>query len=151
MVTFAGYAPLYLAKEKGFFGDLNVELRRIEEFPSIRAAMEASSERLAWEFGGLAVRYENQPVHPINVFDTDTVNVSFVTHSSRISVTTSWSGSKLFRLPATEVSSVTELMVFLSCCRNAGGLPQEADAAYPEAIQRSSSSDQTLYTQLFQT
>jgi NitT/TauT family transport system substrate-binding protein len=40
MVTFAGYAPLYLAKEKGFFGDLNVELRRIEEIPSIRAAME---------------------------------------------------------------------------------------------------------------
>lgn len=40
MVTFAGYAPLYLAKEKGFFGDLDVELRRIEEIPSIRAAME---------------------------------------------------------------------------------------------------------------
>ena len=29
MVTFAGYAPLYLAKEKGFFGDLTVELQRI--------------------------------------------------------------------------------------------------------------------------
>jgi NitT/TauT family transport system substrate-binding protein len=40
MVTFAGYAPLYLAKEKGFFGDLDVELVRIEEIPSLRAAME---------------------------------------------------------------------------------------------------------------
>lgn len=39
MVTFAGYAPLYLAKEKGFFGDLDVQLTRIEEIPSIRAAM----------------------------------------------------------------------------------------------------------------
>lgn len=40
MVTFAGYAPLYLAKEKGFFGNLNVQLVRIEDIPSIRAAME---------------------------------------------------------------------------------------------------------------
>jgi NitT/TauT family transport system substrate-binding protein len=39
MVTFAGYAPLYLAKEKGFFGDLDVQLQRIEDIPSIRAAM----------------------------------------------------------------------------------------------------------------
>ena len=39
MVTFAGYAPLYLAVEKGFFGDLDVQLRRIEEVPSIRAAV----------------------------------------------------------------------------------------------------------------
>jgi NitT/TauT family transport system substrate-binding protein len=39
MVTFAGYAPLYLAKEKGYFGDLKVELRRIEDVPSIRAAV----------------------------------------------------------------------------------------------------------------
>jgi NitT/TauT family transport system substrate-binding protein len=39
MVTFAGYAPLYLAKEKGFFGDLDVKLQRIEAIPSIRAAM----------------------------------------------------------------------------------------------------------------
>lgn len=39
MVTFAGYAPLYLAKEKGFFGDLDVNLKRIEEIPSIRAGM----------------------------------------------------------------------------------------------------------------
>lgn len=39
MVTFPGYAPLYLAKEKGFFGDLDVRLQRIEEIPSIRAAV----------------------------------------------------------------------------------------------------------------
>src|SRR5437868_4263429 len=39
MVTFAGYAPLYLAKEKGFFGNLDVNLQRIEEVPSIRAAV----------------------------------------------------------------------------------------------------------------
>jgi NitT/TauT family transport system substrate-binding protein len=39
MVTFAGYAPLYLAKEKGFFGDLEVNLQRIEEVPSIRAGV----------------------------------------------------------------------------------------------------------------
>lgn len=39
MVTFAGYAPLYLAKEKGFFGDLDVQLHRIEEVASIRAGM----------------------------------------------------------------------------------------------------------------
>jgi NitT/TauT family transport system substrate-binding protein len=39
MVTFAGYAPLYLAKEKGFFGDLDVNLQRIEETPSIRAGI----------------------------------------------------------------------------------------------------------------
>ena len=39
MVTFAGYAPLYLAKEKGFFGDLNVDLKRIEDVSSIRAGM----------------------------------------------------------------------------------------------------------------
>lgn len=39
MVTFAGYAPLYLAKEKGFFGDLDVRLHRIEEVASIRAGV----------------------------------------------------------------------------------------------------------------
>jgi len=39
MVTFAGYAPLYLAKEKGLFGAENVELVRIEDIPSLRAAM----------------------------------------------------------------------------------------------------------------
>jgi len=39
MVTFAGYAPLYLAKEKGFYGDLQVQLHRIEEIPSIRAGV----------------------------------------------------------------------------------------------------------------
>lgn len=41
MVTFPGYAPLYLAKEKGFFDGLDVQLQRIEEIPSIRAAMAA--------------------------------------------------------------------------------------------------------------
>lgn len=39
MVTFAGYAPFYLAKEKGFFGDLDVRLHRIEEVASIRAGV----------------------------------------------------------------------------------------------------------------
>ncbi|HRI06340.1 MAG TPA: ABC transporter substrate-binding protein [Nannocystaceae bacterium] len=39
MVSFAGYAPLYLAKEKGYFGDLDVRLHRIEEVPAIRAAV----------------------------------------------------------------------------------------------------------------
>lgn len=39
MVTFAGYAPLYLAKQKGYFGDLEVNLKRIEEVPSIRAGV----------------------------------------------------------------------------------------------------------------
>jgi NitT/TauT family transport system substrate-binding protein len=39
MVTFAGYAPLYLAKEKGFFGDLQVNLHRIDEVASIRAGI----------------------------------------------------------------------------------------------------------------
>lgn len=39
MVTFPGYAPLYLAKEKGFFGDLDVELVRIESVGDLRAAL----------------------------------------------------------------------------------------------------------------
>lgn len=39
MVTFPGYAPLYLAKEKMFFKDLNVELVRIEAIGDLRAAM----------------------------------------------------------------------------------------------------------------
>lgn len=39
MVTFPGYAPLYLAKEKGFFKDLNVELVRIEAIGDLRATM----------------------------------------------------------------------------------------------------------------
>jgi NitT/TauT family transport system substrate-binding protein len=43
MVTFPGYAPLYLAKEKGFFGDLDVELRRIESIGDIRAAMRSGA------------------------------------------------------------------------------------------------------------
>lgn len=39
MITFPGYAPLYLAKEKGFFGDLDVELVRIEAIGDLRAAL----------------------------------------------------------------------------------------------------------------
>lgn len=39
MVTFAGYAPFYLAKEKELFDGLPVELHRIEEIASIRAGM----------------------------------------------------------------------------------------------------------------
>lgn len=39
MVTFPGYAPLYLAKEKGFFEGVDVELKRIESIGDIRAAM----------------------------------------------------------------------------------------------------------------
>lgn len=42
MVTFAGYAPLYLAKEKNFFEGLNVNLLRIEEIGNLRAAMIAN-------------------------------------------------------------------------------------------------------------
>jgi len=39
MVTFAGYAPLYLAQEKGFFGNVDVRLHRIEEVASLRAGV----------------------------------------------------------------------------------------------------------------
>ncbi len=39
MVTFPGYAPFYLANDKGFFEDVNVELLRIEAIGDIRAAM----------------------------------------------------------------------------------------------------------------
>ncbi len=39
MVTFPGYAPLYVAKEKGFFEGIDVELTRIESIGDIRAAM----------------------------------------------------------------------------------------------------------------
>ncbi len=39
MVTFPGYAPLYLAKDKSFFGDLDVELVRIESVGDLRAAL----------------------------------------------------------------------------------------------------------------
>lgn len=39
MVTFPGYAPLYVAKEKGFFDGVDVELKRIESIGDIRAAM----------------------------------------------------------------------------------------------------------------
>ncbi len=39
MVTFPGYAPLYLAKEKKLFKDLDVKLVRIEAIGDLRAAM----------------------------------------------------------------------------------------------------------------
>lgn len=41
MVTFPGYAPLYLAKEKNLFGNLDVDLYRIEAIGDIRAAMQS--------------------------------------------------------------------------------------------------------------
>lgn len=37
--TWVGYAPLYLAQEKGFFEGISVELEKIEETPSRRAAL----------------------------------------------------------------------------------------------------------------
>lgn len=43
MVTFPGYAPLYVAKEKGFFEGVDVELRRIEDIGQMRAAMQSGS------------------------------------------------------------------------------------------------------------
>jgi NitT/TauT family transport system substrate-binding protein len=43
MVTFPGYAPLYLAQEKGFFGNLQVELKRIENPSDLRSAMDSKS------------------------------------------------------------------------------------------------------------
>ena len=39
MVTFPGYAPLYLAKEKNLFKDVDVDLVRIEAIGDLRAAM----------------------------------------------------------------------------------------------------------------
>src|SRR3990167_3949428 len=39
MVTLPVYAPLYVAKEKGFFEGVDVELTRIESIGDIRAAM----------------------------------------------------------------------------------------------------------------
>ncbi len=43
MVTFPGYAPLYVAKEKGFFEGVDVQLTRIESIGDIRAAMRSGS------------------------------------------------------------------------------------------------------------
>lgn len=43
MVTFPGYAPLYIAKEKGFFEGVDVELTRIESIGDIRAAMRSGN------------------------------------------------------------------------------------------------------------
>jgi len=39
MVTFPGYAPLYLAKEKNFFENVDVDLVRIEAIGDLRAAL----------------------------------------------------------------------------------------------------------------
>lgn len=39
MVTFPGYAPLYVAKEKGLFKNLDVNLIRIEDIGQMRSAM----------------------------------------------------------------------------------------------------------------
>lgn len=41
MVTFPGYAPLYLAKEKEFYQELEVDLVRIEDIAGLRAAMQS--------------------------------------------------------------------------------------------------------------
>lgn len=41
MVTFPGYAPLYVAKEKGFFNNVDIELRQIEDIGQMRAAMQS--------------------------------------------------------------------------------------------------------------
>lgn len=48
MVTFAGYAPFYLAKEKGFFGSLDVRLHRIEQISNIRAGVVKGGELEAY-------------------------------------------------------------------------------------------------------
>jgi NitT/TauT family transport system substrate-binding protein len=38
-LTWVGYAPIYLAKEKGFFEGLDVQLEKMEDTPARRAAM----------------------------------------------------------------------------------------------------------------
>lgn len=43
MVTFPGYGPLYLAQEKGFFGDVDVDLQRIESLGDIRAGVNSGN------------------------------------------------------------------------------------------------------------
>lgn len=43
LVTFPGYAPLYLAKEKGFYDGLNVEFKRIESIGDMRAAFNSGN------------------------------------------------------------------------------------------------------------
>lgn len=46
MVTFPGYAPLYVAKEKGFFTGVNVDLKRIESMGDIRAAVRSKNVQI---------------------------------------------------------------------------------------------------------
>ncbi|MCL6268153.1 ABC transporter substrate-binding protein [Flagellimonas myxillae] len=43
MVTFPGYAPLYLAEEKGFFENVDVQLVRIEAIGDLRSAMNSGN------------------------------------------------------------------------------------------------------------
>ena len=43
MVTFPGYAPLYIAKEKGFYGNTNVKLVFIESLGDLRSALQAGT------------------------------------------------------------------------------------------------------------
>ncbi len=62
MVTFAGYAPLYLAKEKGFFGDLDVELHRIDEVASIRAGISNGELEAYLATPDIALDTNNRPL-----------------------------------------------------------------------------------------
>lgn len=62
MVTFAGYAPLYLAKEKGFFGDLDVELHRIDEVGSIRAGISSGELEAYLATPDIALDTNNRPL-----------------------------------------------------------------------------------------
>lgn len=43
MVTFAGYAPLYLAQEMNYFDSLEVEIKRIESIGELRAAFNSGN------------------------------------------------------------------------------------------------------------
>lgn len=46
MVTFPGYGPLYVAKAKGFFGNVDVDLKRIEAIGDIRAAVRSGNVQI---------------------------------------------------------------------------------------------------------
>ncbi len=43
MVTFPGYAPLFIAKEKGFYGNTNVKLVFIESLGDLRSALQTGT------------------------------------------------------------------------------------------------------------
>lgn len=65
MVTFPGYAPLYVAKEKGFFEGVDVELVRIESMGDIRAAMRSGDINI---YAGTYDMYEStKDVPPIGI------------------------------------------------------------------------------------